>query len=63
MGDEKQSRLTPEELASIKDQLLESIYADIGKSVVRKTLWITGAILFALYAWLRAHGFDWTSHA
>lgn len=38
-----------EQLDSIKAQLLESIYADIGKSVVKKVLWILGSVLGALY--------------
>jgi len=63
MPEEKQTgssqrRLTDQELEAIKKQLLDSIYADIGKSVVKKVLWIGGAILLALYAWMRAHGFD-----
>jgi len=56
-------RLSDEELQSIKKQLLDSIYADIGKNVVRKILWVGGAIILALYAWLKAHGFDWTTNA
>jgi hypothetical protein len=58
-----QKRLTDQELEAIKKQLLDSIYADIGKSVVKKVLWIGGAILLAFYAWLKAHGFDWGPNA
>jgi hypothetical protein len=53
-----QKRLSDQELEAIKKQLLDSIYADIGKSVVKKVLWIGGAVILALYAWMRAHGFD-----
>ena len=56
-------RLSDQELEAIKNQLLDSIYADIGKSVVKKILWIGGAILLALYAWMKAHGFDGVPHA
>mgnify|MGYP006267377407 CR=1 FL=1 len=56
-------RLSDQELEAIKKQLLDSIYADIGKSVVKKILWIGGAILLALYAWMKAHGFDGVPHA
>lgn len=69
MSEEKQTagagakRLTDQELEAIKKQLLDSIYADIGKSVVKKILWIGGAILLALYAWLKAHGLDWGLNA
>jgi len=62
MSDEKttlssQKRLSDQELEVLKKQLLDSIYADIGKSVVKKVLWIGGAILLALYAWMNSHGF------
>jgi len=68
MSDEKttgigQKRLSDQELEIIKKQILDSIYADIGKSVVKKVLWIGGAVLLALYAWMNAHGFDWGPHA
>lgn len=62
MNDENQNHhnrrepLTPEELASIKDQLLESIYADIGKSLVKKALWVGGAVVLASFAWLIGKG-------
>jgi len=56
-------RLSDQELESIKKQLLDSIYADIGKSVVKKILWIGGAILLALYAWMKAHGFEGVPNA
>ena len=48
---------TPDEIESIKKQLLESIYADIGKSIVRKVLWIFGAMAVAASAWLAGKGF------
>ena len=46
------SPLTEQELTQIKQQLLDSIYADIGKSAVKKILWVAGACLIALFAWL-----------
>jgi len=48
--------LSPEEMEALKNQLLDSIYADIGKSVVKKVLWIGGACLTAFFAWLTAKG-------
>ena len=48
--------LTEGELNAIKDQLLESIYADIGESIVKKILWVFGAICIATYSWLKAEG-------
>lgn len=49
-------KLTPEQLEAIKEQLLESIYADIGKSVVKKILWLFGASVLALATWLKIKG-------
>ena len=43
-------KFTDEEIAEIKDQLLESIYVDIGKSVVRKFLWVFGTSVLMLYS-------------
>ena len=36
--------LSPEELEVIKKQLLDSIYQDIGRSVVKRFLWVLGAV-------------------
>jgi len=44
------------ELDAIKEQLLESIYADIGKSLVKKVLWLFGAVCLAAFAWLKGSG-------
>lgn len=52
-GHNRRKPLTDEELADIKEQLLESIYADIGRSVVKKVLWVAGACVLALFAWLK----------
>ena len=41
--------LTPEELETIKKQLLDSIYQDIGRSVVKRFLWVLGAICSLLF--------------
>ena len=48
-GPDRRNKLSPEDLDDIKEQLLESIYADIGKSVVKKALWVGGSILGSLY--------------
>ena len=53
---ERRKPFTSEEIDTIKAQLLESIYADIGKSVVKKLLWIFGAVVLAAFAWLSAKG-------
>lgn len=48
--------LSQEELEAIKSQLLESIYADIGRSLVQKLLWVTGAVVSAVAIGLTAAG-------
>lgn len=53
----KISSLTPEELQELRDLLLETIYADIGRSIVKKAIWVGGAILLALYAFLVGKGY------
>jgi hypothetical protein len=49
-------QLTQTELDDLKEQLLESIYADIGRSIVKKVLWILGAVAIAGFAWLAGKG-------
>lgn len=55
-GTERRRPLTDNELEIIKGQLLESIYADIGKRGVKGTLWIAGSIVAAFLAWLTTKG-------
>lgn len=54
--DEKRRPLTDEEIEAIKNQLLESIYADIGKSVIKKFLWVAGAVVVGAFTALTAFG-------
>jgi hypothetical protein len=56
VSQERRRNFTDDELAQLKEQLLESIYADIGKSLVKKILWVIGAILAAALAWLTGAG-------
>lgn len=61
MTDEFQERrqnsgLTDEQVEAVKEAILKSIYADIGRSLVRKVLWVGGAAIFALYAYLVSTG-------
>lgn len=51
-GDRRQNVLSHSEMEALKEQLLESIYADVGKSIISKFLWVGGAILLAVLAWL-----------
>ncbi len=52
----KNGGFTDEQIAAIKDAILASIYQEIGKSLVRKVLWIGGAILLAIFTWLAGAG-------
>ena len=38
------------------DRALEKVYTTIGRSVVRKALWVIGAGVIALLAWLAGTG-------
>ena len=55
-GPERRRCLTNGEIEEIKKQLLDSIYADIGKNVVTKILWVGGTVLTALLAYLSVTG-------
>lgn len=35
---------------------LEQIYAEVGKSVLKKTLWMVGVVVFALFMYLAGVG-------
>ena len=52
----RRSPLSADDIEAIKKQILDSVYADIGKSIVTKLLWIGGAVLTALFAWLSIKG-------
>ncbi len=53
---EPRRRLSDKEIEEIKKQLLDSIYADIGESVIKKVLWVSGIVLLAVFAWLAKDG-------
>lgn len=52
--DRERFELSQEQIDEIKRQLLESIYADIGRSLVKKFLWALGAVVFAAFVGLTA---------
>ena len=56
-GPERRRPLSNGEVEEIKRQILDSIYADIGKSIVNKVLWIGGAVLIALFTGLSVKGY------
>ena len=49
--------LTDEQIEAIKERILASVYEDIGRSLVKKILWVVGTLLVALLAWLTAKGY------
>lgn len=55
-GPERRRPITNGELAILKGQLLESIYADIGKKGIKGALWVFGAVVTAFLAWLGLKG-------
>jgi hypothetical protein len=58
-GEERRKNvwLTDEQIDAIKERVLASVYEDIGRSLVKKILWLVGAVLAALLAWAAAKGY------
>ena len=52
----KNGGLTNAQVEAIRDAILASIYEEIGKSIVKKALWLGGIILTAILAWLTGAG-------
>ena len=52
----KNGGLSDEQIAAIKQAILDSIYQEIGKSLVKKLLWAVGVIVLAALAWLHGAG-------
>lgn len=61
MTDEVERRenggLSEAQVIQIRDAILASVYEEIGRSVVKKSLWVCGSILAAAYAWLVFKGY------
>ena len=53
----KHSGLTDAEIEKIKEHILASVYEDIGRSLVKKAIWVLGAVFATLFAWLAAKGY------
>ena len=53
----KNSALTPEQVEEIKEAILASVYEDIGRSLVKKILWVAGVVFTALLGWAAAKGY------
>ena len=48
MADEERRKnggLTDEQVEAIKEAVLASVYEDIGRSLVKKALWVLGAVV------------------
>ena len=58
-NEKSQRHLSQEEIDIIKEQILASVYADIGRQLVKKFLWVVGATVLAFFAWLNGKGY-WT---
>lgn len=52
----KHARLSPEDLESIKEQILASVYEDIGRSLVKRFFWVVGVSGAALLGYLVSIG-------
>lgn len=49
--------LSDSQIDAIKERVLASVYEDIGRSLVKKILWLLGALLAALFGFLAAKGY------
>lgn len=56
----KQLQLTDEQIEAIAERAaevaLERVYTEVGKSVIKKLLWLTGAVAVGLAMLLSNHG-------
>ena len=52
----KNGGLTDEQVEAIKQAILDSVYQDIGRSLVKKAIWAIGVIILAALAWLHGAG-------
>ena len=52
----KNGGLTDEQVEAIKQAILDSVYQEIGKSLVSKLLWAGGAVALAVVSWLHGSG-------
>lgn len=52
--------LTPEQVEALADRAatkaLERVYTEIGRNVVRKAIWLVGAVVVSVLAWLTGQG-------
>ncbi len=59
MQEEQTIRLTDAQIEAIAQRAAEvalnKVYADVGKSVLKKLAWLTGAAVLGLALWLAGH--------
>lgn len=53
----KNGGLSDEQIEAIKEQILASVYEDIGRSLVKKVIWAVGTLLAVLLTWAAAKGY------
>ena len=49
--------LSEEQIEAIKERILASVYEDIGRSLVKKVIWVAGVVFTALLGWAAAKGY------
>jgi hypothetical protein len=58
--DRRRSRFTPEEVEEIAnaaaERVLDKVYAEVGKSIIKRLAWIAGAALIGVFMWLSSKG-------
>lgn len=57
---QKDIPLTDDQIEAIAERAaevaLEKVYTEVGKSVLKKLAWLTGAAVIGLAMWLSSHG-------
>ena len=48
----KNGGLSNAQIEAITEAILAKIYEDIGRSIVKKLLWASGAVIFTVAAWI-----------
>lgn len=53
--DESRRRLSEDEIEIIVKRVLDQVYSDVGKGVLKRAAWLLGTGLAAFVAWLGAN--------
>ena len=58
--DRRRSRFTPDDIEEIAnaaaERVLDKIYNEVGKSVIKRLAWLAGAALIGVFMWLSSKG-------